>query len=100
MPAQLAAELVLIGSFKPDKAKQEGTPMTELVRAGVVRVGVVVGHVGRALFLDQRAAPDEQLHYPGDDLVQHVLQRLIARRSHLDDDRFTVSAASVDAVQH
>ena len=60
---------------------------------------MVVGHVRRALLFDQRAAPREQLQDAGDDLVQHGLQRLIGRRSHLDEDRVAFGAP-VHAVQH
>ena len=44
-------------------------------RAGLVRITVVVGHVGRTLLFDQHPPTGEQLHHAGDDLVQHGLQR-------------------------
>lgn len=68
-------------------------------RAGLVRITVVVSHAGGALLLDQRAAPGEQLHRAGDDLVQHRLQRLIGWRGHVDEDGLTVGAAPAYAVQ-
>ena len=40
------------------------------------------------------------LRQSGDDLVQHRLQLLIGRLAHLDEDRRTVSAWPVHAVQH
>jgi len=40
------------------------------------------------------------LRQPGDDLVQHRLQRLIGRRGHFDEDRFTFGVTPVHAVQH
>jgi hypothetical protein len=68
--------------------------------AGVVRVGIVVSHVGRAQLFDKKAAPGEQLHRAGDDLVQQRLQRFIGRRGRLCEGRLAVAAASVYAVQH
>jgi len=37
---------------------------------------------------------------PGDDLVQHRLQRLVGWRGHFDEDRFAFGVAPVHAVQH
>ena len=43
----------------------------------LVRIGVVVGHVGLTLLFDEHPLAGAQLHHAGDDLVQHRLQRLV-----------------------
>ena len=68
--------------------------------AGLVRIGVVVGHVGSAPLFDEHPLAGEQLHHPRDDLVQHGLQRLVVRRGHFQKNGHTVGAAPVHAVQH
>jgi len=40
------------------------------------------------------------LRQPGDDLVQHRLQRLVGWGGHFDEDRFAFGVAAVHAVQH
>jgi len=40
------------------------------------------------------------LRQPGDDLVQHRLQRLVGWRGHFDEDRFAFGVAPVHAAQH
>ena len=47
-------------------------------RAGLVRITVVVGDVGRTLLFDQHPPTGEQFHRAGDDLVQHRLQRFVS----------------------
>ena len=69
-------------------------------RAGLVRIAVVVGHVGRNLLFDQHPPTGEQLHHAGDDLVQHCLQRLVGWRRCLDEFRRAVCATPVHAIQH
>ncbi len=69
-------------------------------RAGLVRITVVVGHVGRTLLFDQHPPTGEQLHQSGDDFVQHRLQRFVGRRWYFDELRRPVNAAPVHAVQH
>ena len=51
--------------------------------AGLVRIAVVVGHVGRTLLFDQHPLTGEQTHRAGDDLVQYRLQRLIGWRRYI-----------------
>jgi hypothetical protein len=68
-------------------------------RAGIVRIGIAVGHVRRALLLDQSAAAGEQLQDAGDDLVQHSACSA-SSVGYLDEDRLAFGAAPVDAVQH
>ena len=72
--------------------------MTE--HAGVVRVGVAIGHARLALLFDQRPPTGEQLHRSGDDPVQHRMQRFIGRRGHLDKQGLAFGTAPVHAVQH
>ena len=70
-------------------------------RAHLVRIGVVVGHVGRALLFDQHPPPTgEEFHHPSDDLVQHRLQRFIGWRGDFDEFRSAVNATPAHAVQH
>jgi hypothetical protein len=70
-------------------------------RAGLVRIAVVVGDVGRTfLFFDQHAPTGEQTHQSGDDLVQHRLQRFVGWRRYFDELRCTFGTAPVHAVQH
>ena len=69
-------------------------------RAGLVRIAVVVGHVGRTLLFDQHPPTGEHLHQSGDDLVQHRLQRFVGRRGGFDELRRAFGAAPVHAVQH
>jgi len=69
-------------------------------RAGLVRIVVVVGHVGLALLFDEHPLAGEQLHQSCDDLVQYRLQRLVGRRGYFQEDRFAFGAAPVHAVQH
>ena len=70
------------------------------MRAGFVRIAVVVGQVRLVLLFDQHPPPAEQLHRAGDDLVQHRLQRFTGWRRYLDEIRRAFSGASVHAVQH
>jgi len=46
------------------------------------------------------APTGEQLYRSGGDLVQHRLQRLVARRGRFHEDRFAIGVATVHAVQH
>ena len=69
-------------------------------RAGLVRITVVVGHVGRTLLFDQHPPTAEQLHQSGDYLVQHRLQRFVGWRGHFDEFRRAVGTRSVHPVQH
>ena len=48
---------------------------------------------GLALLFDQHPPTGEELYRARDDLVQHRLQRPIARRGHFDEERFTVGTA-------
>ncbi len=68
-------------------------------RTGLVRITVVVGHVGRTLLFDQHPPTGEQLHHAGDDLVQHCLQRFVGWLGNFDELRRPVNAAPVHAVQ-
>ena len=68
-------------------------------RARFVRI-VVVSHVRLALLFNQHPPTGQQLHHPGDDLVQRRLQRFIGWRRTLDEFRRPVGAAPVHAVQH
>ena len=69
-------------------------------RVGLVRIGIVVSHLGPTPLFHRYALTGEQLHHPGDDLVQRRLQRLVGRRGCLDEFRRAVAAAPVHAVRH
>jgi hypothetical protein len=62
-------------------------------RASLVRIGIVVSHVGRTLLFDQYPTTGEQLHHPTDNLLQHRLQRFVGWRWHFDEDRRAVDAS-------
>jgi len=71
-------------------------------RAGLIRVGVgvSVGQIARSLLLfHEHASAGQQLHQPGDDLVQQRLQLLVGWNGYFDKHRLTVRAP-VHAVQH
>jgi hypothetical protein len=70
-------------------------------RAGLVRIAVVVGDVGRTfLFLDHHALTGEQLHQSGNAPVQHRLQRFVGWCRYFDELRRAVGTTPVHAVQH
>ena len=84
----------------PARPARPGRCLQGPERTALVRIGVVVGHVGLTLLFDEHPFADEQLHQSGDDFVQHRLQRLVGRRGHFDEDRFAFGVAPVHAVQH
>ena len=68
-------------------------------RAGLVRITVVVGDVGRTLLFDQNPPTGEQLHRAGDDLAQHRLHCFVGWLGNFDELWRTVNAAPVHAVK-
>ena len=58
----------------------------------MVRIAVVVGHVRQALFFDQHPPTGEQLHHPGDDLVQHRPQCFVGWLGNFDELQRAVNA--------
>ena len=70
-------------------------------RAGLIRIGVSIGQVARStpILFDEHAAARQQLHQPGDHLVQQRLQLLVGGCGYFDKHRLAVGAP-VHAVQH
>jgi len=96
----LQRQHLLAGARAEGDAVRTGGCLQRPEYAGLVRIAVVVGHVGLALLLDEHPPTGEQLHQSGDDLVQHRLQRLVGWRGYFDEDRFAFGVAPVHAVQH
>jgi hypothetical protein len=91
---------LLAGTRAEGDAVSTGRSLQRPEHAGLVRIAIAVGHVGRTLLFDQHPPTGEQLHQSGDDLVQHGLQRCVGRRRDVDELRHTVGTAPVHAVQH
>jgi hypothetical protein len=91
---------LLAGTRAEGDAVSTGRSLQRPEHAGLVRIAIAVGRVGRTLLFDQHPPTREQLHQSGDDFVRHRLQRCVGRRRNFDEFRHSVGTAPVHAVQH